>query len=164
MSRIVAVAVLLAWALPAVAAEPVRVAVFDLELIDTSLEGAVHGVRPEELARLAMISRQLRTALAGSGKFVVVDIAPAAAVIAAAGYLHGCNGCAATIAGALGATAALTGTVQKVSNLILNINVVLTDVANPQSRRGASVDIRGNTDESWSRGMSYLIRNRLLRD
>jgi hypothetical protein len=27
-----------------------------------------------------------------------------------------------------------------------------------------SVDIRGNTDESWSRGISYLVRNRLLRE
>jgi hypothetical protein len=25
-----------------------------------------------------------------------------------------------------------------------------------------SVDMRGNTDESWSRAMSYLLRNRLL--
>jgi hypothetical protein len=25
-----------------------------------------------------------------------------------------------------------------------------------------SADLRGNTDESWSRAMSYLIRNRLL--
>jgi hypothetical protein len=24
-----------------------------------------------------------------------------------------------------------------------------------------SVDIRGNTNESWSRGLSYLFRNRL---
>jgi hypothetical protein len=24
-----------------------------------------------------------------------------------------------------------------------------------------SVDIRGNTDESWSRGLSYLLRDRL---
>jgi DNA polymerase II small subunit/DNA polymerase delta subunit B len=25
-----------------------------------------------------------------------------------------------------------------------------------------SVDLRGNTDESWSRAMNYLLRNRLL--
>jgi len=25
-----------------------------------------------------------------------------------------------------------------------------------------SVDLRGNTDESWSRAASYLLRNRLL--
>jgi hypothetical protein len=25
-----------------------------------------------------------------------------------------------------------------------------------------SADMRGNTDESWSRAMSYLVRNRLL--
>ena len=40
---------------------------------------------------------------------------------------------------------------------------MLTEVADPLSPRGASVGIRGNTDESWSRGMSYLIRNRLPR-
>jgi hypothetical protein len=27
---------------------------------------------------------------------------------------------------------------------------------------GTSVDIRGNTDMSWSRGVSYLVRNRIL--
>jgi hypothetical protein len=26
----------------------------------------------------------------------------------------------------------------------------------------ASADMRGNTDEAWTRTMSYLIRNRLL--
>jgi hypothetical protein len=27
-----------------------------------------------------------------------------------------------------------------------------------------SVDIRGNTDESWRRGLDYLLRNYLLRE
>jgi hypothetical protein len=27
-----------------------------------------------------------------------------------------------------------------------------------------SVDIRGNTDESWQRGLDYLLRNYLLRE
>jgi uncharacterized protein DUF2380 len=36
------------------------VAVFDFELIDTSLEGAIRGVRPDELERLARLSDQFR--------------------------------------------------------------------------------------------------------
>jgi hypothetical protein len=109
-----------------------------------------------------MISRDLRRQLADSGKYGVVDTAPAAARIAEAGYLYGCNRCAVPIARSLGADLALTGTVQKVSNLILNINLYLEDVASNKRLLAASVDIRGNTDESWRRGLSYLVRRRLL--
>jgi hypothetical protein len=66
------------------------------------------------------------------------------------------------LAAAAGAEQAITGTVQKVSNLILNINVYLWDVRSGEQTGGTSVDIRGNTDESWSRGVSYLVRNRIL--
>ncbi|MEX0814953.1 MAG: DUF3280 domain-containing protein [Dongiaceae bacterium] len=156
---------LLAPARPALAAaQPIPVAAFDFELIDTSLEGEMQGPREDEQRRLRLISDQLREALSASGRYVVVDIAPVREQIAAAGYLHGCNGCAATIARPLGADVAITGTVQKVSNLILNINLYISDTAGSAPRRAMSVDIRGNTDESWSRGLSYLVRNRLLAD
>lgn len=56
----------------------------------------------------------------------------------------------------------MTGVVQKVSNLILNINVYLRDVHTSRLVAAASVDMRGNTDESWSRATRYLIRERLL--
>ena len=60
-----------------------------------------------------------------------------------------------------GAKISVTGWVQKVSNLILNINLVARDVATGRIIGAGSVDIRGNTDESWSRGLTYLLRDRL---
>ncbi len=48
---------------------------------------------------------------------------------------------------------------QKVSNLILNMNVYMADVATSKMTFVRSVDIRGNTDESWSVGMNWLIKN-----
>ena len=51
---------------------------------------------------------------------------------------------------------------QKVSNLILNINVYMEDAESGKMKFARSIDIRGNTDESWSRAASYLLRNRLL--
>jgi hypothetical protein len=48
--------------------------------------------------------------------------------------------------------------VQKVSNLILNINIEIKEVASGQTILNKSVDIRGNTDQSWSRGISYMVR------
>ncbi len=140
-----------------------KIAVFDFELIDTSLQGELQGTPQADLDRLGLISDKLREMLDASDRYAVIDIAPAAALIADAGYLHSCNKCATKIAGPLGAELAFTGTVQKVSNLILNINVYLHDVASGDTIGGTSVDIRGNTDNSWTRGISYLVRNRILK-
>ena len=74
----------------------------------------------------------------------------------------GFGGCDADFAQKLGAEVSITGTVQKVSNLILNINLYARVVATREPLVAMSVDIRGNTDESWSRGLDYLVRTRFL--
>ena len=61
-----------------------------------------------------------------------------------------------------GADLAAWGTVQKVSNLILNINVYLEDAHTKKMLFVKSVDIRGNRDESWQRGLDYLLQHYLL--
>jgi hypothetical protein len=48
--------------------------------------------------------------------------------------------------------------VQKVSSLILNINLEVRSETGVLRYRG-SVDIRGNTDESWLRGARRLAEN-----
>ena len=141
---------------------PVRTAVFDFEFIDTSHEGEMFGAREDEADRLVMISELLRKLLQESGRYEVVDLAPAADEIKST-LFRGCNGCDAKIAGGLGAQKAITGTVQKVSNLILNINLYVRDVETRELDQVMSVDIRGNTDKSWSRGVSWLVRNRILK-
>ena len=155
---------LLAVGMGVAMAEAQRLAVFDFELIDTSLEGEVSGERADEQQRLILISDLLRQLLGDSGRYEIVDIAPAAAEIEKAGYIHGCNGCDGKIARSLGAELAMTGTVQKVSNLILNINLYLRDAESGERLKAMSVDIRSNTDKSWSRGVSYLVRNRILKE
>ncbi len=142
-------------------AEPTKVAVFDFELIDTSLQGEVQGPRQDEQNRLAHAAEQLRAALQDSGRFRVLDIAP---VNDAAHHsnLQACGGCDVKLAGDIGADLAITGTVQKVSNLILNMNIYLRDVHTGKPVAAMTADMRGNTDESWTRTMAWLVRNRLL--
>jgi hypothetical protein len=142
-------------------ADPPKVAVFDFELVDTSLQGEVDGPRTDEQDRLMRVGDQLRKALAESGKFQLLDIAPVNAA-AHGSNLQACGGCEVQYAQQLGADLAITGTVQKVSNLILNINIFLHDVHTGRLIISMSADFRGNTDESWSRALSYLVRNRLL--
>lgn len=139
------------------AAEPARIAVFDFTIIDTS--PAPPSV--EELARLGRLGGQLRSALAD--RFTVVDAGPSQARLHGQS-IRGCNGCEVDISRELGTQQLAYGWVQKVSNLILNINVVVEDVATGKDLRAESVDIRGNTDESWTRGLRYLLNERMFRD
>jgi hypothetical protein len=69
------------WALLFVSCGPTiaqSVGVFDFELIDTSLEGAIRDARPDEQERLARLSDQLLQLLRDSGRFSLVDITPIA--------------------------------------------------------------------------------------
>src|SRR5581483_1035515 len=143
------------------AAEPPKLVVFDFEMIDTSLPGQFYGPQADEHDRLMRLGDLLRKELGESGKFRIVDIAPVNAA-AHQSNLQACGGCDLKLAQQLNADLDITGVVQKVSNLILNINVYLRDVHTGRLLTAASVDMRGNTDESWSRAARYLIRERLL--
>jgi hypothetical protein len=144
----------------AYAAKP-KVAVFDFELVDTSLEGTQYGPRADQQARLKRVADQLRDQLAKSGRVDVADVAPVEAQ-ARTEDLRSCGGCDARLAREVGAQFAVTGWVQKVSNLILNMNVVVRDAASGRVVYVKSVDMRGNTDESWSRALDWLVRYDLL--
>ena len=134
-------------------------AVFDFELDNTSLAAST----PEELERTRRLGVQLREMLDVPGRYEVVDIAPVRDKIARVRSIRSCNGCELDAAQQIGADLAVYGWVQKVSNLILNINVVVEDAKTGRHLRADSVDIRGNTDESWQRGLRYLVNNRLFR-
>jgi len=137
-----------------VAAEPLKAAIFDFELLDTSLQGEMKGPQADEQRRLKDVTDQLR-------KGLIADISSVNAA-AHASNLQSCGGCDVDLARQVGADLAITGVVQKVSALILNMNIYLRDTHSGQLITGMSADFRGNTDESWSRTMSYLLRNRLL--
>ncbi|RTZ42421.1 DUF2380 domain-containing protein [Candidimonas sp. SYP-B2681] len=135
------------------------IAIMDFELIDNTGESAKDA---EQKRRLAMISQQLREAIAENQLYTVVDNAPAASLIAELQKrfeLHSCNGCDVDIGHALNTPRVLTGWVQKVSNLILNINIQVRDVQTGNIVLNKSVDIRGNTDQTWSRGIRYMVRS-----
>jgi hypothetical protein len=143
----------------AASAENPSAAIFDLDFLDTS-PAAGSGEHGEEMRRLALVTDTLRRMLSERG-VAAIDLTPARERIQKAAPLTKCNGCELDLARDLGAELAVTGLVQKVSNLILNINVAVREVGSGRTIRAGSVDIRGNTDESWLRGMSYLVRNRL---
>jgi uncharacterized ParB-like nuclease family protein len=137
-----------------------RIAVFGFELIDTSLDGEMRGQNPDEQRRLAALKPRVDAYLAANGDLQPVDITPVRKA-AEAQNLQACGGCDRHLARDLGAALALTGTVQKVSNLILNINMIVRDVATGKVVAAGSADIRSNTDASWFKGVDWLLQHRI---
>ena len=147
--------VYLGTATPAPAAQSLALLPFGFE--NTSLEPT----RADEVARRDMLDRIVGERLREAG-YELADIGPLATDMAAVSSIRGCNGCEIEFGRRLGVPTIAFGWVQKVSNLILNINLVVRDTATGRILAAGSVDIRGNTDESWRRGGIYLLNHRIL--
>jgi hypothetical protein len=159
LAHVLGVAALFAVAAsPPASQQPLKkLLMLDFELID---EQAGVVPFPEKAARLAMVSQRLRAALLNEGLYDVVDNAPVAQRIqteAARQSLLECNGCELEIARQAGADRVLLAWVQKVSNLILNLNIEIRDAKTGQPVLVKSVDVRGNTDLSWQRGIDFMV-------
>ena len=96
-----------------------------------------------------------------TGKFQLLDISPVKAA-AEGSNLQACGGCDVQYAQRIGADLVITGVVRKISTLILNLTIFVRDVHTGQLITAMNADFRGNTDESWTRATSFLVRNRLL--
>ena len=137
-----------------------RIAVFDMEIQDTSGEGE----KPELPERLLRISDELRALFAASPDYELVDLTPAADRITALGHIYGCNGCEAAIAREYGAAVYATGLIRKVSTLILTIQITVRNAETGAITEIGHADIRGDNDRAWSHGIGWLMRNRILAD
>ena len=142
-------------------ADPPKLAVFDFELLDTSLQGELNGPRRDERERLMRAGEQLRKELAESGKFELIDISPINAA-AHNSHLLACGGCDVRFAQQLGVDLYIVGVVQKVSELILIMSIHVRDAHTGHLVSAMNADLRGNSDETWSRATTYLVHHRLL--
>jgi Protein of unknown function (DUF2380). len=126
------VLVLLGYACIASAgAQPKALALADFELIDEMREFTSEAARRDDERRIALASAELRKELERRALYRIQPEGPRIARC----------------------------WVQKVSNLILNLNIEVRDAATDQVVYRTSVDIRGNTDESWLRGVRRLVDN-----
>jgi hypothetical protein len=147
--------------LPSEADHAQSMAFFGFDLINTSLEAT----SPAEEARLRELDALFRQKADDSRHYDIVDLSSAIQAEAAAEVdIRNCNGCERDLARKAHAELAAWGTVQKVSNLILNINLYIENIDTGQMVFVKSVDIRGNTDDSWQHGLGYMLRHYLLTD
>ena len=142
----------------AAASKPVTVA-----FLGVRLQNDNEGLDPTSAAereRQKKLEELFKKKLEATGRFKFVPTPPETVAKIEAGQNMGeCNGCEVDFGKALGGERIAWITVQKISNLILNLNVYMADVATSKMTYIHSVDIRGNTDESWTRSLTYMLDN-----
>jgi hypothetical protein len=141
---------------------PFKLAVFDLELEDFTAGGPIAGESAEETERLRKMTRLARELLAASGLFEIVDVSKAEHRLVAEHWLRKCNGCDAEIARAIGADLSFVGFFRKMSVMEQVLEFRIRDTRTGALMNVSQTDLRGETDESWRRALTYLIRYNLV--
>jgi hypothetical protein len=147
---------------PAAASAPVKLAVFDFELEDTSAAAATAGETASDAVELAKTTDAVRTLLAQSGRYTLVSVDAADAPAAKTHTLRDCDGCDAGIAAKLGADQSLVGVVRRVSRTEYTVRFKLRDTHTGDLVSGGDSGLRIGANYSWSRGARRLVDDRLL--
>jgi hypothetical protein len=141
---------------------PVKLAVFDIELDDFTAGGPIAGESPEETARLQRMTTLARELLAQSGLFEIVDGSISTDQRVKDHWLRKCNGCDADIARALGADLSFVCFFRKVSVMEQYLEMRIRDARTGELAHVSQTDLRGETDQSWSRALKFLIKYQLV--
>ncbi len=141
---------------------PVKLAIFDFELEDFSAGGQLIGENPADTTQLKLATSEARRLIAQSGRYSLVDIGNADAEAVKAHSLRKCNGCDAGIAFKLGADQSLIGIVTRISRMEYTVGFQIRDARDGAVIFNKQTDLRMGADYSWSRGVAWLIKNRLL--
>lgn len=139
--------------------EPQPLAVFPIELWDTSGEGA----KPDQAQKLEHATAILASTLEKTGRYRPVDLAPYKEAIDKASPRYACNGCWLPIAKESGAKFAALSTIHKVSSLISSFDISIANVETGRLVAYASGQFRGDDDQSYTRSIAFLVKEELFK-
>jgi Protein of unknown function (DUF2380) len=141
-------------------ATPVKIAVFEFELVDASPSAVLLGKSTADAASMEKVSSAARQELTQSGRYSVID-ASGASPKPADPPLHDCGGCEAGIALRLGAEQSLLGIVKAATQTDYYVVIQIRD-----ARTGKLIDEQGanfaGSQEGWASGVRMLIKHQVL--
>ena len=141
---------------------PVKIAVFDFELDDSSAGGGIVGDQARDLEQLDRAKDEVRQLMAKSGRYSLVDISSAEGDAVKRRSLRLCDGCEAAIALKLGADQSFIGIVTRVSRTEYAVRFKIRDAHTGAMVLAPQTDLRMGANYSWNRGAAWLVKNRLL--
>ncbi len=152
----------LACALGASAAgAPIKLAVFDFELVDDTPAEVYLGKSTSNAATLDKVDSAARAELAQSGRYRVIDASHADAKAVHDKTLRNCGGCEAAIARGLGADQSLFGIVQRVTQTDYYVTIAIRDARTGKLLNQQEANFAGS-EEGWPTGVRMLIKHQIL--
>jgi hypothetical protein len=145
----------------AVAAAPIKLAMFPFELEDFSAASQA-GSAPQETTYLVQATEEAKQQLLQSGRYRLIDTAKADVSPAREKDLRNCNGCEAAIAKKLGADEAMLGLITKISMTEYVVRIQVRDAESGKVIASYGTGLRMGADYSWPRGVRWLMQKRLL--
>lgn len=141
-------------------ATPVKIAVFEFELVDASPSAALLGKSTVDAASMDKVTSAAREELTRSGRYSVID-ASQASPKPTERPLRDCNGCEAGIAVRLGAAQSLLGIVKIATQTDYYVVIQIRD-----ARSGKLIDEQGanfaGSEEGWPSGVRMLMKHQVL--
>jgi uncharacterized protein DUF2380 len=141
---------------------PIKLAVFDFELDDTSAGASL--TNAADAAQLGLVTTEVRKLIEQSGRYQLVDVSSADAEAVRAHALGKCDGCDAAVASKLGAEQSLIGIVTRISRMEYQVTYRIRDARTGAVIATEQTGLRMGADYSWTRGAAALIKARLLKE
>jgi Protein of unknown function (DUF2380) len=140
----------------------IKLAVFPFELVDFSAAGGVVATSERDAGFLKQATDEAKRWLAESGRYALVDTSGAQDEPVKKHALHDCQGCVGPIAKKLGAQQAVIGTITRISRTEYTLLIEFVDAATGEPTARYFTGLRMGADYSWSRGVTSLMKNRIL--
>jgi hypothetical protein len=144
-------------------AAPVKLAVFDFELEDTSPASALMGKTTSSAAAMEKAGSEARRMLAQSGRYSLIDVSKADSKAVAEKSLRHCDGCEAAVALQLGAEQSLLGVVTRVTQTDYYVLIEIRDARSGKLVNRQEANFAGG-DDGWASGARMLIKHQILVD
>jgi len=139
---------------------PVKIAVFEFELENTSPTGKVWAETSDDSETMKMLTAHARKALEASGRYTIVETKGVDAAEVKDRSLRNCHGCDADIAKSLGADQSIIGVISRAGQTEYYVSLRITDaVKHEVVYRHMSFYIGG--ENGWASGVRDAMADAL---
>lgn len=143
-------------------ANPVKVAVYAFELDDFSAGGGIIAPDARDKSYLEQATAEAARQLAGSGRFTVIDISGSTDAPVKAHTMRACGGCIGPITQKLGAEQAVLGVITRINRTEYTLRIQFYDAGSGELRADYFTGLRMGANYAWPRGVTSLMKNRIL--
>jgi uncharacterized protein DUF2380 len=137
--------------------DPIKIAVFDFELLDTSAAAGIIPPDKSDLTFLAESTEEAKSLLSDTGRYEVIDTSAASQR-----NLANCGRCEGPLAQKLGAEQAMIGVVGRVNRTEYTVQIRIIDAATKEIVSSGSTGLRMGANYSWPRGVKWLMEKQIL--